>query len=60
LTHADGRWQDAATLQDTEEKRMSQKHPHRFRDRAAQLRRRKAAALKKTKKAERTKSQEKK
>jgi hypothetical protein len=32
---------------------MAQKHPHRFRDRAAQNRRKKQAALKKAKKATR-------
>jgi hypothetical protein len=57
LTHADGEWQDAATLQ---ENTMSQKHPERLHDRAAQLRRKKAAALKKAKKAARMKSKEKK
>lgn len=39
---------------------MSQKHPHRYHDRAAQLRRKKAAAIKKAKKAARMKSREKK
>jgi hypothetical protein len=35
---------------------MSQKHPHRDRDRAAQLRRKKTAEQKKAKKAARAKS----
>jgi hypothetical protein len=34
---------------------MSQKHPERIQDRAAKLRRKKAAAIKKAKKAARTK-----
>lgn len=37
---------------------MAQKHPHRDRDRAAQLRRKKAAALKKEKKEARVKASE--
>ncbi len=37
---------------------MAQKHPHRDRDRAAQLRRKKAAAIKKAKKTDRVKARE--